>query len=187
MQSQRITLTCAQCGSPFTVLPSRATAAKFCCRPCSGIHSRRPIADRFWANVSKTESCWLWTGGTNGVGYGIISDGPRSNHVVWLVHRYSWTIHNGPIPDGYFVCHRCDNPPCVRPDHLFVGPPAANSIDMAKKERQVHKLSLAQVEEIRELHATSTLNGVQIGRMYGVSKSLISQIVLRQARRFSST
>ena len=87
--------------------------------------------ERFWKKVNKTEGCWLWTGGHNGVGYGIIR--------VWAVrsyaHRFSWVLHNGPVPEGLQVLHRCDVPACVRPDHLFLGTQQANVDDMRNKGR----------------------------------------------------
>lgn len=73
--------------------------------------------DRFWARVEKSESCWLWMGGKNRTGYGML----RINNKTWLSHRYSWVIHYGQIPDNMSILHKCDNPSCVRPSHLFIG------------------------------------------------------------------
>lgn len=91
----------------------------------------RPLADRFWAKVNKTEGCWEWTGAKGRGGYGqLYVDGKDVR-----AHRVSWELHHGPIPKGMFVCHHCDNQPCVRPEHLFIGDNAANMRDAFAKGR----------------------------------------------------
>lgn len=79
--------------------------------------------------------CWLWTGAYMKSGYGKISTGSRSTLRTDLTHRLSWILFRGEIPGGMFVCHRCDNPACCNPDHLFVAEPRINQIDMAAKGR----------------------------------------------------
>lgn len=87
----------------------------------------------FWAKVIKTSGCWERVGPHNGRGYTKfqVSKGRRGVYA----HRYSYEIANGPIPEGLFVMHSCDNPPCVRPDHLSVGTHADNMRDMREKGR----------------------------------------------------
>lgn len=92
-----------------------------------------PLAVRFWAKVEKTPTCWEWRGATV-TGYGHISMGGVLGKIR-LAHRISWEMHNGPIPDGLHVCHRCDNPKCVRPDHLFLGTDLDNAQDRDAKGR----------------------------------------------------
>ncbi len=92
-------------------------------------------SERFWAKVAKSDGCWEWTGMRRPYGYGVIRTGARGNTHEDLAHRLSWELHFGPIPDGLFVCHHCDNPPCVRPDHLFLGTPRDNTVDRDRKGR----------------------------------------------------
>jgi hypothetical protein len=93
-----------------------------------------PAEVRFWANVLKTPKCWEWQAALNQSGYGYLRVGAKSEHV--MAHRYSWEMHCSAIPQGMFVCHKCDNPKCVRPDHLFLGTQADNLRDMWQKGRQ---------------------------------------------------
>lgn len=92
--------------------------------------ARRPVEERFWSKVDKSGPCWLWTGATLKDGYGNLKVGGRTVQA----HRLSWEMHHGAEPSGQ-VCHTCDNPSCVRPDHLFVGDQADNMRDMAAKGR----------------------------------------------------
>lgn len=100
---------------------------------------RRPLADRFWARVQKTPTCWVWLGhiGTTGLGYGYLSIhvAGRKKMIPQTAHRISWEIHHGPIPPGMWVLHRCDNPPCVNPNHLYLGTPADNMHDRSERGR----------------------------------------------------
>ena len=88
--------------------------------------------DRFWANVRKSDGCWEWTAYRMKGGYGRIR---KANGMPSLAHRFSWEIHFGPIPEGRHVCHHCDNPPCIRPDHLFLGTHRENHLDASRKGR----------------------------------------------------
>lgn len=86
---------------------------------------------RFWEQVDTSGDCWVWKGYTLPNGYGSISI--NGKHV--FVHRFSYSLHFGKIPDELCVCHRCDNPPCVRPDHLWLGTQQDNIADRNRKGR----------------------------------------------------
>ena len=94
----------------------------------------RPIKDRFLAMVKKTKGCWIWTGFKNPKGYGNIQKGRRGGRPL-MAHRVAWEIYFGEIPEGMQVLHKCDNPSCVRPGHLFIGTAQDNTDDMINKGR----------------------------------------------------
>lgn len=101
-------------------------------------HDRRQpeaIKRRLLARIKKTDAgCWEWTGAKCYAGYGKM----YANRKARDTHRIAYEVFCGPIPDGMYVCHRCDNPPCVNPEHLFLGTPKANQQDMRDKGRAVH-------------------------------------------------
>ena len=88
------------------------------------------IEDKFWSKVDKVGECWEWQGSMTSTGYGDF----RANGVRMRAHRMSWTLYYGAKPKK-FICHTCDNPKCVKPDHLFEGTAKDNSQDMVKKGR----------------------------------------------------
>src|SRR5689334_12116829 len=91
------------------------------------------LVDRFWEKVHRTETCWEWKGSrSKPMGYGRIT---TRNGSVELAHRISWMLFRGDIPTGQYVLHHCDNPPCVNPEHLFLGTYSDNNLDMAHKGR----------------------------------------------------
>ena len=135
--------------------------------------------DRFWRHVEKTRDCWPWTGGVGHNGYGNFSRGRKRDGQV-RAHRFSWEMHFGPIPVGMFVCHHCDNPACVKPDHLFLGTHADNMRDAVRKDRTSHepknlKLTRGDVAEIRERLAMGQSQR-RIARAFDVSQSNIGKI-----------
>jgi hypothetical protein len=92
----------------------------------------RKWLSRFNTFFAKSDGCWVWKGGKNKTGYGVFTFG---KHGRTGAHRASWVFHFGPIPDGLWVLHRCDNPPCVNPAHLFLGDHDANMADKVAKGR----------------------------------------------------
>lgn len=91
-----------------------------------------PDSDRFWKFVIKTEYCWLWTGGTDGNGRGVFTPYKRKSTKAY---RFVWELVKGEIPKGLQICHDCDNPICVNPNHLFIGTQQDNLDDMVRKGR----------------------------------------------------
>jgi hypothetical protein len=94
-------------------------------------HTRRSLSERFWEKVQQSDGCWEWTGWRTPKGYGALSVGGKKVRA----HRFAYELCVGPIPPTLIICHHCDNPACVRPDHLFCGTYADNNRDMLQKGR----------------------------------------------------
>lgn len=97
----------------------------------------RPTAERFWEKVDKSGDCWLWIGKKNQNGYGLFTTWENGVEKGCGAHRMAYALTHGPIAPGLFALHRCDNPSCVNPDHLFLGDQHANMADASRKGRLV--------------------------------------------------
>lgn len=154
-------------------------------------HARRNdnLAAGFWKYVAPSASdiCWDWQGYINDQGYGEF----RSDYHLHRAHRVSYELHNGPIPNGYHVCHHCDNRACVNPTHLFLGKDIDNVRDMDSKGRRVNspqlgeshgmaRLTTKQVSEIRQLAASGVSND-EIANRFQISDTHAWRIVTRRA------
>lgn len=147
-----------------------------------------------WTVIAET-GCWEFNGGRNRSGYGMLAVGHtryvngKKQSVPMLASRVAYATWVGPIPDGQAVCHTCDNPPCINPAHLFLGTWKANSRDAVAKLRTAngervpqHRLTDAQVDEIRSRYAAGGIRHKDLAAEYGVSQALISMIINRKRR-----
>jgi hypothetical protein len=139
-------------------------------------------SDRFFAKVLKTEGCWLWQGARDRQGYGIF----RFPHGNKKAHRVSWSLAYGKdVPVGVLICHHCDNPPCVRPEHLFTGTVRDNYVDSRVKgrarapmgeEQHSAKLTPADVVAMRRLAADGATHS-DLASQFGVCRSSVGNTV----------
>lgn len=141
-------------------------------------------AELFWSKVNKTSTCWLWTASTRGKGYG----GFHSHGVMYAAHRFSWILKHGSVPEGLHVLHRCDNPACVRPSHLFLGTNADNVADKMSKKRHrnlqgekhpLSKLTDQDVKQIRKLQSEGALHR-ELAKQFNVTKGTIGFIIRQE-------
>lgn len=145
---------------------------------------RKPLEERFWPKVDKRglDDCWEWTGCRVTYGYGQIRQGRRCGRKL-LSHRVSWELHNSTIPTGMYVCHSCDNPPCVNPRHLFLGTNKDNQEDARRKGRRIFgersphaKLTDRKVIRMRRIRKTG-LSQEKIAAMFSISLSQTQKIL----------
>lgn len=107
---------------------------------------------RFWAKVRKGDGCWEWTAYHDKFGYGRVSV-HRKLLPSCLAPRVAWTAKNGRIPSGMCILHRCDNPLCIRPTHLYCGTHRDNMADMASKGRSVNGNAILTDAAVRSIRA----------------------------------
>lgn len=138
---------------------------------------------RFRSHIKVVESgCHEWTGSLKPNGYGQSSMIDKTGNSHRLSHRVAWEIENGPIPNGMFVCHTCDNRLCVNPDHLFLGTQADNIRDAARKGRMAtgqHNGNGKLSDEDKRLIIAAIDSGMsqaKIGKMYGVSERTVGRL-----------
>lgn len=142
----------------------------------------------FWRKVANAgpDDCWPWTAGRSSRGYGSFCWQNRTTSA----HKMAWFFTWGPVPKGLFVCHKCDNPPCCNPRHLFLGPPNINSADMVTKGRAVghkgeanpcHKFTADQVRTIRRRYAAGGISTHRLAAELGVGAMTIWRMVTRKS------
>lgn len=203
-----LTKSCEACGRKFrnrrksgrTIEPDRWEKQRYCSPACKyvGMKGLEPhnkgkrldLSEQFFRHVDKNTAngCWFWTGVKNTAGYG----GLQVNGKRALAHRISYIIHHGAIPEadgfhGNVVCHRCDNPSCVNPEHLFLGSQYANMADRDAKGRRVApageshgmvQLNERDVLSIRDL--AGRYSQKELAKMFSISNSMVSLIVNRK-------
>ena len=186
----RVTRTCQHCDVSFSITAARFRSGDgaYCSPPCR----KAAIAfspERFWARGRKTESgCLVWTGALNNKGYGQLT----ILYKRYLAHRIAFELAKGPISNGMEICHRCDNPPCYEPAHLFAATHRENGLDMSSKgraalQRHPHlirwgedapaaRLNPDRVREIRQqrksgmtLKAIAEIHGINLGTVWQVA------------------
>ena len=180
-------LDCETCGKRF--IPDRGNwlrgYGKYCSGECYGVAKGRQnqaaTVDRFWARVDKSGDCWVWRGARYKKGYGRFSTVGKEGV---LASHFAWQLVHGPIPPGMLLCHRCDNPPCVRVDHLFLGTAADNSADMVTKGRQTSGekngnavLTDAIVREARRRYGDRTDTMASLAKEYGIKLATMKYAV----------
>ena len=176
-----------ECGNEIVVLGSGLSYGSS--RSC-GCSRKQDATRRFWSFVNKdgvTQShmdtpCWVWMASKTAAGYGqFYADSTKT------AHRFSWLLHNGSIPIKCLVLHKCDNPECANPDHLFIGDQRANIVDMYSKGRgpdlkgenhPLVRLNEEKVKAIRGYHPTIPV--AELGAIFGVSRQCISDVVSRR-------
>jgi hypothetical protein len=145
--------------------------------------SKYPPERRFWPKVEKTSGCWIWKASRDKYGYGQFTFRGECESA----HRVAWILCNGPIPEGLGVLHKCDNPPCVNPDHLWVGTQRDNNRDMYLKGRNKStpqigstngsaKLTESDIPKIRG-YVLAGLSQRKIAKLFNIDRGVVSRIV----------
>jgi hypothetical protein len=177
---------CKHCGKLRQWTPKQGAQPEFCGIDCKF---------RFHFSVGDDEQCWEWNGPRNAKNYGVLGKSDKRNV---LAHRFSYELHRAPIPTGFFVLHKCDNPPCVNPAHLFIGTAKDNSADCVAKRRnspppraygsanifsknaagrlgENHHSAKLTEKKVRDILRSEESSSI-LGRKYGVNRQVIWQI-----------
>jgi len=198
---QPIERSCHTCGEKLVrrdrEKPSKFLIRRTCNTRCGSAAKGGGVADRaarFWArcDTSRGEvACWPWAKCKDTHGYGSL----KWNRKNSIASRVAWALTFGEIPDGLHVLHRCDNPPCCNPKHLFLGTHQTNSDDKHAKGREVilrgesngnARLTVSSVRDIRERYASGAISQADLARMYDVDAGTINSVVRRRNWRFVS-
>ena len=171
---------CKYCGASFR--PQSDRPRRFCSKQCANRDRyqsdghRTKVIIGFWRRVEQTATCWIWHGYQHPSGYGVVS----IQGIRIMAHRFAYELTYGRPPDDLRVCHHCDNPSCVRPEHLFLGTAADNAADMVRKDRQSQgerKPSAKLTPEIVRAIRSSALGVRELARLHGVCHKTVSDII----------
>lgn len=135
----------------------------------------------FWSlgRTARINDCWEWQGPRNPKGYGLFSYEGK-NHTA---HRFAWEMANQQvIPTGMLVCHHCDNPPCINPEHLFLGTQSDNMADSRNKGRPTRVLSSKEIEDVQILLNREILTLEETVQLYRIPVGRLRKLVNGQAK-----
>lgn len=171
--------TCKQCGREFRTRNRARSVATYCSPRCSSMSRRKDVKQTLadFIQTGHPDECWEWKGTTDPKGYGRFARNGRN----LLAHRASWEVVNGPIPEGLCALHKCDNPACCNPNHLFIGTKRDNALDRTRKGRTGKRpptLTPEQDAEVRHLRRQGETYAA-IGRIFGVSGTTIVRSLRR--------
>lgn len=189
---RNVTRTCLGCGAEVRVFASRVARWRYCSKGCRSIATAKldHVAARFWAKVDRSggpDACWPWLAGRHERGgYGQFRMPPALGGLMVVASRLAWVLTFGPIADGLWVLHRCDNPPCCNPAHCFLGDNSTNQLDSIAKGRhaasrpEYHSNSRLTPEVVAALRATHAAGGwtfKRLGERFGVDASTARNVV----------
>lgn len=180
--------TCLHCGKEFFRDKRNTYAywakAKYCGHECAGaahrinMAAKRPPVEKAFAKwFDQSAGCWEWKGARDKDGYGIFTYSRKNYRAAVMALR----LDGRPVPAGKYACHDCDNPACVRPDHLYPGTPAQNMAD-AKRRGRLKPATKITAKDVREIRAATGTQDV-IAAKYGISRPNVSMIRNRKTWR----
>jgi hypothetical protein len=180
-RAKLIPLRCAFCRSLFEGYAHR----RFCSHGCYSQDLKQKALRQFNRYVIRRDGCWGSTRTAENVYWSFTASGTS-----YTAHRFAYEHFIGPIPEGLFVCHRCDNKHCTNPEHLFAGTPKENSEDASRKLRMEHgedrwnaKLTEDDIRTIRSTFASGGISKAELARRFSVDPSWITRIVERRVWR----
>jgi len=194
----RVERVCQVCDGTFTLQPAKAAQYRtglYCSLKCRHEGTKKPWPQRFWDKVNKNGPvpphrpelgpCWEWIGARHEQGYGIAQG--EDWHQQTYASRIDWEMVHGPVPKGQYVLHHCDNPPCVREEHLFLGTKKDNAQDRLRKGRPGYsgpkgsgELNPVAVRVIRYLWEHRLATQAAMAKAHRVSPSTIQRVIRRR-------